>query len=48
MEKCGVIIDELALAGGGAKTSGWPEIIAAVCEKPVAIYNAEETVTTVL
>lgn len=48
MEKCGVEIDELALAGGGAKTRGWPEIIAAVCDKPVAIYNAEETVTTVL
>ena len=48
MEECGVAIDEIALSAGGAKTPGWPEIIAAVCGKPVAIYNAEETVTTVL
>lgn len=48
MKASGLSIDELALAGGGAKTKGWPELIAAVTDIPVAIYNAEETVTTVL
>jgi xylulokinase len=48
MEQSAVDIDEIALAGGGAKTPGWPGIIAAVTAKPVAVYNAEETVTTVL
>ncbi len=48
MESVGVEIEEIALSGGGAKTKGWPEIIAAATDKSVVIYNAEETVTTVL
>jgi xylulokinase len=48
MEKVDVPIRELALSGGGAKTRGWPELIAAITGKPVSIYNSEETVTTVL
>jgi xylulokinase len=48
MEELNVEVEEIALCGGGAKTSGWPEIIAAATGKKVVIYNAEETVTTVL
>jgi xylulokinase len=48
MERANVSITEIALAGGGARTKGWPEMIAAVTGKPVLVYNAEETVTTVL
>ncbi len=39
---------ELALAGGGTKTPGLCQLIADVCEKDVAIYTEEETVTRVL
>jgi xylulokinase len=48
MESVGVRIDQVALSGGGARTKGWPEMIAAATGKEVVIYNAEETVTTVL
>ncbi len=29
MERAGVPVDEIALSGGGARTKGWPEMIAA-------------------
>jgi sugar (pentulose or hexulose) kinase len=48
MAEAGVEINELALSGGGAKTEGWPEIIADVTGKEVKIFAAGETVTTVL
>jgi xylulokinase len=44
----GVSIEEIALAGGGATTQGWPQIIADVCQRDVLIYAEEETVTRVL
>jgi xylulokinase len=44
----GVPIQEIALAGGGATTEGWPQIIADVCQRDVLIYAEEETVTRVL
>lgn len=47
-DELGVPIDEIALAGGGATTKGWPQIIADVCQRKVLIYAQEETVTRVL
>ncbi len=47
-EESGVPVQELALAGGGVKTPGLCQIIADVCQKDVAIYTEEETVTRVL
>jgi xylulokinase len=44
----GVPVGEIALAGGGATTEGWPQIIADVCRSDVLIYAEEETVTRVL
>jgi xylulokinase len=44
-EELGVPIDELALAGGGALTPGWPQLIADVCQRPVLIFTTQETVT---
>jgi xylulokinase len=44
----GVSIDEIALAGGGASTTGWPQIIADACQRDVLIYTEKETVTRVL
>jgi xylulokinase len=41
-------IEEIALAGGGAGTPGWPQIIADVCQRDVLIYAEKETVTRVL
>ncbi len=41
----GVPVQEIALAGGGATTPGWPQIIADVCQRPVLMYAAQETVT---
>ncbi len=38
-------IDEIALAGGGSTVSGWPQIFADVCQRPVQIYAGSETVT---
>jgi xylulokinase len=43
-----VPIKEIALAGGGATTKGWPQIIADVCQRDVLIYAEAETVTRVL
>ena len=48
MSGAGVEVHELALSGGGAKTEGWPEIIADVTGKEVKIFTTGETVTTVL
>lgn len=47
-EELAVPIEEIALAGGGATTEGWPQIIADVCQRDVVIYAEEETVTRVL
>jgi len=44
----GVPVKEIALAGGGATTPGWPQIIADVCQLPVAIYSGQDTVTHAL
>lgn len=44
-EELGVPIHELALAGGGSSISGWPQIIADVCQRPVLLYAGQETVT---
>jgi xylulokinase len=47
-EQMGVAVHEVALAGGGASTPGWPQMIADVCQLPVSIYAGSETVTRVL
>ncbi len=47
-EELNVPVREIALAGGGATTEGWPQIIADVCQRDVLIYAEEETVTRVL
>lgn len=44
----GITIDEIALAGGGAGTEGWPQIFADVCQRDVLLYAGGETVTRVL
>ena len=44
----GVPQHEIALAGGGTNTPGWPAIIADACQRDVLIYAGEETVTRVL
>lgn len=44
-EEVGAPIHELALAGGGATVSVWPQIIADVCQRPVLLYAGQETVT---
>lgn len=44
-EELGVPIHEIALAGGGTATAGWPQIIADVCQRPLVIYAGQETVT---
>ncbi|MHB8134364.1 MAG: xylulokinase [Anaerolineaceae bacterium] len=41
-------IKEIAIAGGGAITKGWPQIIANICQIPVCIYTGQETVTHAL
>jgi xylulokinase len=41
-------IDEIALAGGGARTPGWPAIIADATQRDVLLFAGEETVTRVL
>ena len=38
----------IALAGGGASISGWPQLISDVCRLPVRIYAGQETVTRAL
>jgi len=44
----GVTIQEIALAGGGSATPGWPQIIADVCQRDLFMYAGQETVTRVL
>jgi xylulokinase len=44
-QETGVLIEEIALAGGGVSTMGLPAILANVCQRPVAIFAGEETVT---
>jgi xylulokinase len=41
-------IDEIALAGGGVRTPGWPAIIADATQRDVLLFAGEETVTRVL
>lgn len=41
----GVKVTEIALAGGGASTTGWPQMIADICRLPVLVYSGQETVT---
>lgn len=41
----GVPIHEIALAGGGTATPGWPQIFADVCQTTICIYSGQETVT---
>ncbi|MEI8130972.1 MAG: FGGY family carbohydrate kinase [Leptolinea sp.] len=41
----GVSINKIALAGGATTIPGLPQIIANVCQYPVAIYSGQETVT---
>jgi len=44
----GIKIDEIALAGGGVRIVGWPQLIADICKLPIKIYSEQETVTNVL
>jgi xylulokinase len=46
--EAGAPIDEIALAAGGTLTAGWPQMIADVCQREVAVYAGQETVTRVL
>ena len=46
--EAGAPVDEIALAGGGTATPGWPQIFADVCQREVRIYAEAETVTRVL
>jgi xylulokinase len=47
-EEMGVPIHEIAMAGGGTTTQGWPQIMADVSQRDVLIYAGQETVTRVL
>ncbi len=47
-EELGVPINQIALAGGGATVSGWPQIMADVCQRPLVIYTGQETLTKAL
>ena len=44
-QNTGVEINEIALAGGVTTIQGLPQILATVCQKPVAIFSGQETVT---
>ena len=44
-ESLGWPVDQLALSGGGGATQGWAQIIADVCQRPLAIYAGRDTVT---
>jgi xylulokinase len=44
----GIPLTEIALAGGGAVTTGWPQIIADICQLPVSLFSGQETVTRAL
>jgi xylulokinase len=47
-QELAVPVEDLVLAGGGAKTPGLCQIIADICQRDVSIYTEEETVTRVL
>ena len=47
-EEAGVVIEEIALTGGGATTIGMPQMLADVSGLDVLIYAEKETVTRVL
>jgi xylulokinase len=47
-QELGVPIAQIALAGGGATITGWPQLIADVCRRPVLLYAGQETVTRAL
>lgn len=47
-DELGIRIDEIALAGGGVNTPGWPQIIANICQLPVHVFCGEDTVTRAL
>ncbi len=47
-QEIGAPADEIALAGGGTQTAGWPQMIADICQLPVLVYAEQETVTRVL
>jgi xylulokinase len=47
-DELAVPIGEIALAGGGAGTPGWAQIVADACQRPVLVYAEQETVTRVL
>jgi xylulokinase len=44
-QQTGVEINEIALAGGASNIPGLSEIVANVCQMPVAIFSGQETVT---
>jgi xylulokinase len=44
----GIPLHEIALAGGGATTPGWSQILADVCQLPVLVFAGSDTVTRVL
>ena len=44
-ESLGWPVHHLALSGGGGSTDGWAQIIADVCQRPLAIYAGRDTVT---
>lgn len=44
----GIAIEEIALAAGGVKAVGMPQLIADICGLPVSIYAGQETVTNML
>ena len=41
----GIRPDEIALAGGGARSPLWARILADTCQRPVAIFATEDTAT---
>jgi xylulokinase len=44
-QEAGISIEEIALAGGSVHTRGLPVILANVCQRRIAIFSGEETVT---
>lgn len=44
-QQTGVDIREIALAGGGTAVRGLPAIVANVCQRPLAVFSGQETVT---
>jgi sugar (pentulose or hexulose) kinase len=44
-QQTGVDVREIAMAGGGAAIHGLPTILANICQRPLAIFSSQETVT---